>query len=759
MAKHKGKGQAQKPVKSPQTLARIFEQKRTYLILLAVMLFLFFFEVIFKRGFFWEDFLEQNFPYRLFAARALADGVFPYWNPYIFGGLPFFADVQTGVLFPLNLILTIFVSGQWLSSYAVELFMILHLLIAGIGMFYFGLENRLSKTTAFFMGMVYMLNGHFIVHITHTQQVQTFVLIPFIFLFLQKGLRDAGIRAFVSIVVCGLLLGFAGLAGYPQALVIILTGVFLYFIYQLIITPKRFGHLLFSFVIIFLIMGLIVACQYIPTYLLFKSTLRAEYPYAEIVKGSFHPLRFITFLIPNYFGTTSQGNLANYFGPGEYYQYWEQMVYLGIILLILAGFAFYKSTRKLTWAPLLLIVVPLLIGLGKFFPLHILLYKFVPFFKDIRTPAKFLNITIFGAVWLAGIGLDNILHLKPKAHKIVIAGIGLGAIMLILYFFLPQNIGAAVKSIATRNIFISVITVLLGVFFIRAYLNNKMSKPLFSFFIIGLAFLDLFIFGFKYNSGNINPDIYWQENRAVQFFKNENKQELTRANIRAKEGLILPRNIGYVQEFATTDGYNPLSLERYMTAMQKLDRDRFFTLMNVKYATVFDSLRRQVTIAKRENYLPRAGLYYDWEIVKDRDLILQVLDQPDYPYNQKVILENDIEISKPVDLTSANGTVKVIDYALNKIKLEVESGSDAVLVLSENYYPNWYVKINGETKSSIPVNYFLRGVAVKAGNSQVEFFYKEKYFTLLFMICITTILLSIIFIILCNLSLKSKSKI
>ncbi|MBS4015632.1 MAG: YfhO family protein [Candidatus Latescibacteria bacterium] len=759
MAKHKGKGQAQKPVKSSQTLARIFEQKRTYLILLAVLLFIFFLEIIFKRGFFWEDFLEQNFPYRLFAARALADGIFPYWNPYIFGGLPFFADVQTGVLFPLNLILTVFVSGRWLSSYAVELFMILHLLIAGIGMFYFSLENRLSKTTAFFTGLVYMLNGHFIVHITHTQQVQTFVLIPFIFLFLQKGLRDSGIRSFVSIVVCGLLLGFAGLAGYPQAIVIILTGVFLYFIYQLIITPKRFGHLLLSFIVIFLIMGLIVACQYIPTYLLFKSTLRAEYPYAEIVKGSFHPLRFITFLIPNYFGSTSQGNLANYFGPDEYYQYWEQMAYFGVIPLILAGFAFYKSSRKQTVLPMLLILIPLFIGLGKFFPLHILLYKFVPFFKDIRTPAKFLNMTIFGAVWLAGIGLDNILHLKPKARKIALTGIVLGIIMIILYFFLPHNIAAAAKSIATRNIFISVITVLLGVFFIRAHLNNKMSKPLFSLLIIGLAFFDLFIFGFKYNSGNINPEIYWQENRAVQFFKNENKQELARVNIRAKEGLILPRNIGYVQEFSTTDGYNPLSLERYMTAMQKLDRDRFFTLMNVKYATVFDSLRRQVTIAKREKYLPRAGLYYDWEVIKDREQILDKLNQQDFPYEQRVILEDDILISPIIDLTAAAGSVKIIDYALNRIKLEAEVQSDAILVLSENYYPNWYVKINGEINPSIPVNYFLRGAVVKAGNNQVEFFYKERYFSVLLMIGIATILLSIIFIVLCNLFKKPKSNI
>ncbi len=756
MAKEKYREQV-RASKTPNVMAKLFSQNRTYVILLLLLLCFFFFEILFKRGFFWEDFLEQNFPYRLFAARALADKVFPYWNPYIFGGLPFFSDVQTGVLFPLNLLLTIFVAGRWLSSYLVEIFMILHLLIAGIGMFYFGLENRLSKTTAFFMGLVYMLNGHFIVHLTHTQQVQTFVLIPFIFLFLQRGLRDAGLKSYGSVVITGLLLGFAGLAGYPQALVIILSGVFIYFVYQLFVTPRRFGHLLASFVVIFLIMGLIVACQYLPTYFLFKSSIRAAYPYAEIVKGSFHPLRFITFLIPNYFGSTSQGNLANTFGPGEYYQYWEQMAYFGVIPLILIGFAFYKATRKTTILPVLLILIPLFIGLGKYFPLHIFLYKFVPFFKDIRTPAKFLNVLIFGSIWLSGIGLENLLRLKIKARKIVIVGAGLVVLSVILIFFLPAQISESAKAIAIRSIIVTVVLVILSVGLIRLYLNKRLSQSAFTILIIILAFLDLFIFGYKYNSGTIDPELYWGANRLVNFYKQENAKELMRVNIRAKEGLLLPRNIGYVQEFATTDGYNPLSLERYMSAMQYLDRDRFFNLMNVKYATVFDSLKKQLTIAKRENYLPRVKLYYDWETISDKEALLAELNRPEFDYTNRVLLEERITKEPMIDMTAQTGSAQIIEYSLNKIKVDVKTERPAILVLSENYYPNWYLRINGKSTSTLAVNYFLRGALVPAGNYQVEFYYQEKYFISLLLICVLVVLGSIIFIIICNLYQKKQS--
>ncbi len=527
-----------------------------YIAILVILLFVFFHEIIFKKGFFWEDFLEQNYPCRLYAARALHNGQFPFWNPYIFGGLPFFADAFSGVLFPSNLLLTFAYVGNWLSYYVVEIFIILHLLIAGIGMYYFAINNNLRKKIAFFMSMVYMLNGRFIVHLTHTQMIQTFVFIPFVFLFLQKGLNRQGLKAVYSIVICGFILGLAGLAGYPQAVLIIIVGISLFTLYHIILNPSKTISLSSYFFLILIICAAIIACQYIPTYLLLKYTLRGEYPYSEIVEGSFHPLRFITFLIPNFFGTTARGNYSTYFGPGPYYQYWEQMAYIGILPIILAGFSFYKRNRKQIYLPIILVIVSLLIALGRHFPLHILLYKFVPFFKDVRTPAKFLNLTIFGIVWLSGIGLENIISIKPKARRLVLIGIVLSIICLVLIFFLPKQVTQLAKSIAVRDIIKSIVIILLGVFFIRLYLNNKLTKNYFLGFIIALAFVDIFAFGYKYNSGDTDPEMYWGANRIVNFFKSESQKEMIRVNIRSREGLILPRNIGYVQEFATIDGYH-----------------------------------------------------------------------------------------------------------------------------------------------------------------------------------------------------------
>jgi len=88
MAKHKGNHHPVKTSQPSPTLQKLFSKNSTYFVLLLSLLLLLFIRIILKKGFFWEDFLEQNFPYRLFAARALHDGVFPFWNPYIFGSLP-----------------------------------------------------------------------------------------------------------------------------------------------------------------------------------------------------------------------------------------------------------------------------------------------------------------------------------------------------------------------------------------------------------------------------------------------------------------------------------------------------------------------------------------------------------------------------------------------------------------------------------------------------------------------------------------------
>src|ERR1035437_9258372 len=50
------------------------------------------------------DFSRQFFPFRAFEAREWWAGRIPLWNPDMFAGHPFQADIQTGVFYPIALI-------------------------------------------------------------------------------------------------------------------------------------------------------------------------------------------------------------------------------------------------------------------------------------------------------------------------------------------------------------------------------------------------------------------------------------------------------------------------------------------------------------------------------------------------------------------------------------------------------------------------------------------------------------------------------
>src|SRR5689334_7228957 len=64
-------------------------------------------------GFYWKmlflgrtigglDALDYFYPYRAYAAAAIQHGRLPLWNPDIFGGVPFLANIQAAVFYPLS---------------------------------------------------------------------------------------------------------------------------------------------------------------------------------------------------------------------------------------------------------------------------------------------------------------------------------------------------------------------------------------------------------------------------------------------------------------------------------------------------------------------------------------------------------------------------------------------------------------------------------------------------------------------------------
>ena len=99
------------------------------------------------------DFTEQYFPLRAFTAQQWVRGEIPLWNPYLYGGQPALADIQSGTLYPIHLLQALILGwggpllGQGIGFplKALEWQAIIHFSIAAMGMYLFGRHVTLQQ--------------------------------------------------------------------------------------------------------------------------------------------------------------------------------------------------------------------------------------------------------------------------------------------------------------------------------------------------------------------------------------------------------------------------------------------------------------------------------------------------------------------------------------------------------------------------------------------------------------------------------------
>ena len=94
-------------------------------------------------AFFWPLFFTESwipkgggdlssfiYPIYAFGARWLKQGVIPLWNPHLYMGMPFAADNQSGLFYPVNLLF--FLLTPELNYEVVELMAVTHVFLAGL---------------------------------------------------------------------------------------------------------------------------------------------------------------------------------------------------------------------------------------------------------------------------------------------------------------------------------------------------------------------------------------------------------------------------------------------------------------------------------------------------------------------------------------------------------------------------------------------------------------------------------------------------
>ena len=758
----------------------------------------FYFPVIICKGFLWNDFLEQNFVYRLFSAVWLKKGIIPFWNPYVFSGMPFFADIQAALLYPVNLILTFFASKEWLSPILVEYQIILHIAMAGSFMYLLAKEFGATKSGSFLAGITFMLCGFFTTHIFHSNLIYAASWFPLV-VFLFKRTIDRISLLYMSSTAIVLAIVF--FCGYPQLMVHMYYWLGAYYIYGLITrivnktkTALEIKRFLLFLSLVILSVG-ISAVQLLPTQELAQNSVRPKLEFKESCEGSFRFYRFITLLVPNYFGKPQKGI---YWGISEKdvnagaHYYWETAIYTGTVTLFLAFIACFFIRTPIVIFLLIMSIISFLLSMGDSFFLYKLFFNYLPGFNAFRIPARFAFLFSFSVALLGALGLSWFQkeclkvsnNKKQIIEKIFLILAVFAVIWGLAYLFgafkngisdfiiKSERFGNNFREISfyvdkhiypdvVKNVWIFVMFfICLSVLFI-ARLRAKISAKIFTLFLVSITLLDFFVFGYGYAAGNIDPRLIYYKTELVKQLQKLGESEFFRINSRSSNPstddlggpyMIFRKNQGSVHNLFLMEGYNPLRLKRQLVNR----KDKTLDILNVKYKIYVDENNQRMSLIPHPTYFPRCRMVYNYIVEKNENDILNKMYSPEFDHARTIILEEKPQIDIQPSNDSIENNCKIISYSLNKIDIEVKTQKNGLLVLSEIYFPSWKAMVDNKPVPLYRADYALRAIPVSEGYHKVSCFFSKEVFMKGLYISLTCFFVTVILGILHFLILKRK---
>ncbi len=392
--------------------------------------------LLFGRIYFNLDTFAYFYPMESYYATSLRAGQLPLWNPYIFSGVPFLANSQAGVYYPLNLA---FLLGSIPYVYSVEL--AAHSLIAAGGMLWFGRRFvGLSWFGAVVAGLAFGFGGAIVTMAGHLNQIQVAAWLPWMLGAGHQVVVRPGSR---PLVILAILVTLQALAGHTQQLYIGLWALAVYSVWTYLrqtdigsfrLADSALWYRLAALAGAGVLAAGLSAAQMVPTLELASLSIRAGgLSYWEATAFSLPPFELAAALVPPVAGGAPFSEFVGYVGV------------VGLALAICGLAARFGSRERfwLGWS-----IVALLLAFGHFTALYYVLYELVPGFDVFRAPARWLVLFAFGASVLAGLGAGHVGRLERRrraagiAAIVVVAAIALAGVRDLLGETRPVEIPA-----------------------------------------------------------------------------------------------------------------------------------------------------------------------------------------------------------------------------------------------------------------------------------------------------------------------------
>lgn len=694
------------------------------------------------KNFLITDPVRQQLPWRRLAINAFTSGQLPGWNPYTHTGQPLLANFQTAAFYPLNLIFLILP-----FNFGWSLLIFLQPLLAGIFMYLYLRHLKLSFWAGLMGAISFVFSGFFIAWLQWGTILHVALWLPLVLLSIDKIIGGIGekrqVRAWALVLLLALVFSF--LAGHLQTwfyLVIVALAYLLCGLRKAGDEKRRKSLVVFG--VVFLLMAVITAVQWLPTLQLIKLSARGvDLDWQS--PGWFIPWQhLVQFLAPDFFGNPTT---LNYWGE---WNYGEFVGYIGVMPLILAALGLMGKAGRKRLVVFLGLMMLLAFGFALPTPWAKLPYQLKIPFLSTSQPTRLIFIVDFCLAVLAALGMESLLKLSKKEflkplRPLAVFGLiyaGLWGLILLAPSIWPQAAWLTNLPVARRNLILP--TGLLMAFGVLIILGRikKFGKLLMIAAIIALSVFDLFRFGWKFTPFTKEAWLF-PSTATIDFLKND--QDIFR--IMSTDRRLMPPNFSMAYGLQTVDGYDPLYLKRYGELIAATERggpdisppfgfNRIITpqrydsplidLMNVKYVLALAELdspnldlvfqENQTRIYENKTVFPRALLVYNYQLAGDKQQAIEKMFG-NFDLTQTVILEKDPGLS----LEPGSGQTVIKSYSENQVTIEVETDRMAILVLSDAYYPGWQATVDGQATEIFRANYHFRGIMIPEGKHLITF--------------------------------------
>lgn len=696
--------------------------------------------------FFWRDltpvaadrrrFVAGDFAYQYYAPARYAAGRWwageaPLWNPYVYAGHPYLADLQNATFYPPRLA-AIALAGPDFPYAALELEALFHFPL--VALFTYLLARRLTGRRV--GGLIAAIAFAFSSYLTGYPILQLAILeaqtwLPAILLCLliagealACGAARRGLRWGLA---AGGLLALSWLAGSPQASLLVTYGALAFGAFQLWPRPFAFAWRVWrprlAVLAVFCAVGFgLAAVQLLPAAEFMRLSTRAHIGFEEAGAG-FTPYDLWQLALP---------------AVGRPFT----ALYLGVLTVGLAALALIGGRRVpghlpgdaprqaafWGWSGL----VALLLAFGKHLAGFAVFYLLVPgwslFRQQERTIVWFVLAAAllagYGAAWLIGRaqGPDGDDAAVRAAQRLSLAyGVATGCGLLFsTAFFVGFQAGR--EALWGFTAATALLALLLGLAALAVRSRSGAA-------LIALLVLDLFTL----NAGN-----HSSPGQGAPFPPQPllGVPQADGAPFRlANEGVLLS-TYGDVYRLEDVGGASQLKLAGYQALLDEVDRPRQWRLLGVKYVLS----RREALEAPAERLATQAGdgpaahLYRlaepgprAWlagravEVAEDAALWPR-LAAADFDPQQQVIVSR-----RPAgyqDVAACGGEIAWLARAPEHLALRVVSAQPCILVLAELDYPGWLATVDGQAATILRVDGVLRGLVVSAGDHRVEMVFR-----------------------------------